>query len=74
MRVYRDYAAFSQTLFEEDINTIFENESVLAPLNNVNNVNSVLEQFVSLFKFVVDKHAPIKRASPKNINYLKSLG
>ena len=47
---HRDYAAVSQTLFEEDINAIFENESVLAPLNNENNVNSVLEQFISLFK------------------------
>ena len=43
---YRDYAAVSQTLFEEDINAIFENESVLAPLYNENNVNSVLEQFI----------------------------
>ena len=49
---YRDYAAVSQTLFEEDINAIFENESVLAPLNNES-------------KSVVDKHAPTKSASRK---------
>ena len=35
---YRDYAAVSQTLFEEDVKAIFKNESVLAPLNNENNV------------------------------------
>ena len=57
---YRDYAPVSQTLLEEDISAIFENESILAPLNNKNNVKSVLEQFISLFKSVVDKHAPIK--------------
>ena len=68
---YRDYAAASQTLFEEDIKAIFKNESVLAPLNNENNVNSVLEQFISSFKSVVDKHAPIKRASRKKHKLLK---
>ena len=55
--------AVSQTLIERDINAIFENESVLEPSNNENNVNSVLEQFISLFKSVVDKNAPIKRQS-----------
>ena len=68
---YRDYAAVSQILFEEDINAIFENESFLAPLNNENNVNSLLEQFICLFKSVVDKHAPIKRASLKKHELLK---
>ena len=68
---YQDYAAVSQTLFEEHINAIFENECVLAPLNNENNVNSVLEQFTSIFKSVVDKHAPIKRASRKKYKLLK---
>ena len=41
------------------------------PLNNVNNVNSVLKQFVSLFKAVVDTHAPVKRASRKKHELLK---
>ena len=60
-----------KTLFEEDINAIFENESVLAPLNNENNVNSALEQFISLFKSVVDKHAPVKRAFRKKLKLLR---
>ena len=68
---YRDYAAAGQTLFEEDINAIFENEPVLAPLNNENNVKSVLEQLISLFKSVVDKQAHIKRASRKKHKLLK---
>ena len=68
---YRDYAAVSQTQFEEDINAIFENESVLASLSNENNVNGVLEQFISLFKSVVDNHDPIKRASRKKHKLLK---
>ena len=68
---YRDYVAVSQTVFEEDINAIFENESVLASLNNENIVNSILEQFIFLFKSVVDKHAPIKRASRKKHKLLK---
>ena len=64
---------FSQTPFEGDIKAIFVNESVLAPLNNEKNVNSVLEQFITLIKCVVDKHAPIKRASRKK-HKLQSLG
>ena len=68
---YRDYKVFSLPPFQEDIKTILQNESALAPLTSENNVNSVLEQFISSFKCVVDKHAPIKRASRKKDKLFK---
>ena len=68
---YRDHKVFSLPPFQEDIKTILQNESALVPLTSENNVNSVLEQFISSFKCVVDKHAPIKRASRKKDKLFK---
>ena len=57
----RDMKNFQLERFTDDLNQNFSNFSV----ENSDQVDAVFNKFISIFVAVVDKHAPLKRASKK---------
>ena len=62
---YRDNKKFDVTEFREDLSELLHCFSTLVtPVSN-NNIAFLFAEFVKIFKCVIDKHAPFKRASRK---------